>query len=118
MEISKTWLPFTFALLFASLVGAVTAVFFADQTSNIWAALTVAKAGLTAEYCELNHMEAAIRQPVNAWSNLCYTFLGAWTLFQAWTDIRSKSATNPMQRFLAMRIWIGLMLLGLGFGTV
>ncbi|MCB9233832.1 MAG: ceramidase domain-containing protein [Bacteroidia bacterium] len=46
------------------------------QGGKIWEGMELAKAGLGAEYCEANQMEAVIRQPANSWSNLAYLFLG------------------------------------------
>lgn len=79
--------------------------------------MEIAKAGLTDEYCEFNRMEAVVRQPVNAWSNLCYVFFGSWIGIWSFFDFRNQAAINPIRRFPLMSLWIGLMLLGLGFGS-
>ncbi len=113
----KSWVLPAFATLITVLVGLVTAWWINGETASIWASFDLAKAGLTDEYCELNRMGDAVRQPVNAWSNLCYTFLGTWVLGWAWKDFRDPLAHNPMRRFPAMSMLVGLMLVGLGCGS-
>jgi uncharacterized membrane protein (UPF0136 family) len=86
-------------------------------TGDFWASFALGKAGLTAEYCEHNHFEDFIRQPINTWSNLAYFFLGFWMLLQGLKDWRTKSRVNHLQRFPAMTIWMALMQMGLCFGS-
>jgi hypothetical protein len=96
-------------------IGMVLAFDFA--TGETWLHFPLSKAGLTDEYCERNHFEAFIRQPVNAWSNLCYFFLGVWMLVVGVQDARSTLRRNALERFPAMTIWMALTLIGLCFGS-
>ena len=117
LGVKKTWVLPAFAFLITVFVGLFSAWWINGESAAIWASFDLAKAGLTDEYCELNRMEKAVRQPVNAWSNLFYTFLGIWALGWAWIDFQEKKAANPMRRFPALTMWVGLMLVGLGFGS-
>lgn len=111
------YLPPSFAALATAGLGLLLAWLTADATAVTWQDMPLSKAGLTYEYCELNQMEAFIRQPVNAWSNLIYFFLGSWILVVAVTDARRKVDLNPLTRFPWMSMWLGLMLMGLCFGS-
>lgn len=82
-----------------------------------WQGLPLARAGLGNEYCEYNHMAAFVRQPMNAWSNFCYCFIGIWMVGWAVRDMREPSAPSPQRRFPAMTLWLGLLLIGLCFGS-
>lgn len=113
----KNWVLPGIALLTTLLIGLFTSWWIGGESAAIWANFDLAKAGMEAEYCELNRMTEAVRQPVNAWSNLCYTFLGIWTLGWAWQDFRQPKGLNPQRRNPAMSMWVGLMLVGLGFGS-
>jgi hypothetical protein len=111
------YLPFLIATCATLAVSLCTAWYASDATAGCWTDMPLGKAGLTAEYCEYNRMDAFIRQPVNAWSNLAYFFLGAWMLAVGIRDAAAKSGMNPLQRFPLMTIWLGLMLIGLCGGS-
>ena len=99
-------------LLAIAMVGALSVL-----RAEFWNDYQLSKAGLTDEYCERNHFESFIRQPVNAWSNLCYFFLGTWMVVAGLRDWQRGSAHNPLRRFPGMSIWLGAMQTGLCFGS-
>ena len=98
-------------------LGIVLVLVFQAATGDAWAGFPLSKAGLTDEYCERNHFEDFIRQPMNAWSNLCYFFLGLWMMTAGLQDARSKRRDNPLQAFPGMSLWMGLTMVGLCFGS-
>lgn len=116
--------PPLIATLITGLAALVTYLATNHLDGTFWQNFPLGKAGLNPEYCELNRMEAFIRQPANTWSNLCYLFLGTWLIVWAIQDHTAKPSpdpqnpnTNPTRRFPALTAWVGLMLVGLCFGS-
>ena len=46
-------------------------------------------------FCEANHMDEAIRQPSNTWSNLGYLIVGLFTITLAVHDYKNKNHEKP-----------------------
>lgn len=80
---------------------------------DFWAGMTIAKSGMTDEYCELNRMDDLIRQQMNSWSNFAYLFLGLLTLKHAHSTakpgmwIRSFRAYAYLVAFSFIFLWLG-----------
>jgi hypothetical protein len=125
MPLPKTHLlPPLIAAVATGMLGTLAAFVFMGMDAQLWNGLDLANAALDNEYCEHNRMADFIRQPMNSWSNLCYFFLGTWTMAWAVMDHRVPtdqpsqfSAPNPQRRFPALTLWISLMLMGLCFGS-
>lgn len=111
------WSPWLIALLSTVVLAVAMALVLSAFPADYWTDFQLSKAGLTDEYCERNRFEALIRQPVNAWSNLCYFFLGVWMVVVGLRDLRLAPARNPLQRFPGMSLWLGAMQIGLCFGS-
>ena len=111
------YLPPLIALVATVLLAVTIALAIGSASAASWADMPLSKAGLTAEYCEANHFESFIRQPINAWSNLIYFFLGVWVIVVGLQDLRRPTPKNALQAFPAMTVWMGLMLIGLCFGS-
>jgi hypothetical protein len=75
----QNWMRSFFPILLSTIVSAVVALtlwlFLHSLDGSFWQGMELGKAALEPEYCEFNHMEDFIRQPVNSWSNFCYLFL-------------------------------------------
>jgi hypothetical protein len=117
MTLSISTRAMLLSLLATCVLAVVVALALSGATGEAWGELPLSKAGLTAEYCERNRFADFIRQPVNAWSNLVYFFLGGWILVIGLHDLRAKTPQNALQAFPAITLWMGLMLVGLCFGS-
>jgi predicted membrane channel-forming protein YqfA (hemolysin III family) len=115
--LSRRAAPPILAILGTALLAAVTATLVGNWDARLWEGMELGKAALENEYCEANHMADFVRQPVNAWSNLCYFLIGLWVIGWAVQDATAKRRANPLQRFPAMTLWVGLMQVGLCFGS-
>ncbi len=117
----QNWMRSFFPILLSTIVSAVVALtlwlFLHSLDGSFWQGMELGKAALEPEYCEFNHMEAFVRQPVNSWSNFCYLFLGVWLVTWGVQDVLRRANANPVKRFPAMTIWVGLMQIGLCFGS-
>jgi hypothetical protein len=117
MDFFRRMSPPLMATTMTALVAGLLWLFIRPLDGSFWEGMALGNAGLRPEYCEFNHMEDFIRQPVNSWSNFCYLFLGIWLLTWGIQDGIRREQANPIQRFPAMTIWIGLMQVGLCFGS-
>ena len=117
MEFFRRMSPPLMATTMTALVAGLLWLFIRPLDGSFWEGMALGNAGLHPEYCEFNHMEDFVRQPVNSWSNFCYLFLGVWLLTWGIRDGIRREKANPIQRFPAMTIWIGLMQVGLCFGS-
>lgn len=111
------WFPPVFAAVGTALLALVAWLWLRDADASIWGTLPLGKAGLDPEYCELNRMDAAVRQPVNAWSNLCYGAFGIWIMGWAIVDAVRGAGHNAQRRHPALTAWLGFMQLGLCGGS-
>ncbi len=54
--------------------------------SSVWTGMKVSQSAITVEYCEFNHPERLLHQPMNTYSNLIYFFYGLVIFQLAWKD--------------------------------
>lgn len=111
------WFPPAFAVIGTTLLALGAWLWLRDADASLWGTLPLGKAGLEPEYCELNRMDAAVRQPVNAWSNLFYAVWGFWILGWAIVDTVHGTGDNAQRRHPALTAWLGLMQVGLSGGS-
>lgn len=76
---------------------------------NFWGDSTLGTAGRYAEYCELNRMNAFLRQKMNSYSNIGFAFAGFLLLFQ-------NNIHGRLPKFFRWYYGIFLILLGIGSG--
>jgi predicted membrane channel-forming protein YqfA (hemolysin III family) len=117
MALNRLHRPFLVSLLATALLALVLAWLVSSCSNASWEGMALAKAGRTAEYCEANHFDAFLRQPVNAWSNLIYFFFGTWVIVQGIHDFRLQAPRNALAGFPALSVWMGICLWGLCFGS-
>ena len=73
-----------------------------------WSSFVLGTDGLSARYCELNHLGAWLRQPMNSLSNLAYVLAGVWLWRREAAPGRSRSVFTLAACLCAVGVGSGL----------
>lgn len=94
-------------------------VYHAYRHYDLWSGMPEA-GGNAFRFCEANHMDEAIRQPSNTWSNLGYLIVGLFTITLAVHDYKNKnhrSSGNFLVMYPFFSVLYGLSCLYLFVGS-
>ncbi len=88
-------------------------------SGSVWEGMVISKSALTVEYCEFNHVDRFVHQPMNTYSNLAYFFFGVLILQIAFADYKSLALDrqNRMQAFPLLSALMGLCFIYLSIGS-
>ncbi|HRN93681.1 MAG: ceramidase [Chitinophagales bacterium] len=110
----------TAAVLLILLVGSLLACYNLWGAENIWYALAAAN-GNALHFCELNRIDALIKQPSNTWSNLAYIPVGLAIVSLGFADLRQgmerRKCENFLVRYPIFSIIFGFSTLYVGLGS-
>lgn len=103
--------------LFTTLV--LMLAYHAYRHTDVWGHMAIA-GGNAFHFCEANHMDEAIRQPANTWSNLAYLAVGLFALTLGVHDYKNENRTdsaNFLVRYPLFSIMYGLSCIYLFIGS-
>ena len=107
-------------IIFILLVAALITCYTILGAENIWITLAAAS-GNALHFCELNRVDALIKQPANTWSNLAYIPVGLVIISLGFADLKQgmerRKSDNFLVRYPILSIVFGFCTLYVGIGS-